>query len=93
MKTFKVLNPLGEEEGVEAFISPCIKDLKGRKVGLFWNGKHNGDVVLSGIGKRLKNKFEIDKLIRFDHGYEGIGSAAVKEIAESSDLVISSLGD
>jgi hypothetical protein len=93
MKTFKVLNPLGEEQGAEAFIAPHIEDLTGRKVGLFWNGKHNGDVVLSEIGKQIKSKFTIDSLIRFDHGYEGIGPAAIKKIAESSDLVISSLGD
>ena len=93
MKNFEVLNPLGEEESAETFVSPHIGDLNGTKIGLFWNGKHNGDVVLLGIKKQLESNFVVDRFIRFEHGYEGIGPAAIKKIVESSDLVISSLGD
>jgi hypothetical protein len=93
MKQFEILNPVGESEAARVFIAPRLKELDKKKIGLFWNGKNNGDIVLLKIGEYLRRKFDVKELIRFDHGFEGIGPAAIKEIAEKSDLVISSLGD
>lgn len=93
MKKVEVLNPVGESAVREAFIAPCFKDLNNKRIGLFWNGKHNGDAVLLRIGEYLKKKFKAKELIKFDYGMEGIGPAAIKEIAEKSDFVISALGD
>jgi len=90
---FEVLNPVGEEAVTEAFISPHVKDLNKKRIGLFWNGKHNGNIVLDRIGEILKKRFRVNRLIKFNHGYEGIGPAAIMEIVENSDVVISSLGD
>jgi hypothetical protein len=93
MKKFVVLNPVGETVATKVFTAPRIEDLNHKRIGLFWNGKHNGDIVLLRIGEFLKKKFMVRELVRFNHGYEGIGPAAIKEIVEKSDLVISSLGD
>ena len=57
MATLEVLNPVAEAE--EKFIPPAtrMKDLSGKRVGLYWNMKSGGDVALDRIETLLKERF------------------------------------
>ena len=33
------------------------KSLQGQRIGLFWNGKHGGDVALRRVGQALEKRF------------------------------------
>lgn len=55
----EVLNPTADEYGTDvAGLAARPPDLRGRTIGLLWNGKPNGDVALRAIGAALESQFE-----------------------------------
>ena len=79
---------------------PRIKTLDGKKVGLLWNGKPNGDFFLNRVAELLDKKYkgiEIIKLWEVDP--RGTAHADKKSdevldfIAKSADIVIAGQGD
>lgn len=89
---WEVLNPLAEYETAVFTLSPRLTDLNGKTVGLFWNGKPNGNVLLEAVGKLLEERFKNIKLIKF-WLHISVGSDNQKRIAEQCDAVISAQGD
>ena len=89
---WEVLDPNAEYEMLVAGPAPRLSDLKGKKIGLYWNGKPSGDLLLGSIGELLRGKFEGIQLLRFDPGFP-LTSEKKKRIAEESDAVIASTGD
>jgi hypothetical protein len=87
-----VWNPLTEYETAMLTQSPRLTDLNGKTVGLFWNGKPNGDVLLEAIGKLLEDRFKDVKLIKF-WLYISAGPENQKRMAEQCDAVIAAQGD
>jgi len=74
-----------------------IKTFDGKRVGLFWNTKPNGDVFLRRVGERLKERFKDVKIVEFLPGKRDATTAApgiaIKEAAEKCDVVVLSSGD
>jgi hypothetical protein len=89
---WEVWNPLAEYETAVLVQSPRLTDLNGKTVGLFWNGKPNGDIFLEAIGKLLEDRFKDIKLIRF-WLYISVGPENQKRMAEQCDAVIAAQGD
>jgi len=55
---YEVLSPWAEADPVPARgITPRLKDLKGRKIGLFANGKRAAVPMLAAVEKELKSRF------------------------------------
>jgi len=94
MALLKVMNPIGETNTEESFQGGAsMKDLTGKTVGLFWNGKHNGDVFLLKVVEILKERFKGMKIEKFDYGFEGVGDHAIREMADKSDFVLGAMAD
>ena len=94
MGTFRVLSPIGKGRKTEPLQPvPRVENLASKRLGLFWNGKHNGDILLRRITELLKNKFKDIKVTKFDYGYEGVGHEAIMRMANNSDLVLGAVGD
>ncbi|MBW1698983.1 MAG: hypothetical protein JRH18_00805 [Deltaproteobacteria bacterium] len=57
MAQLEVLNPVALAE--EKSIPPAarVKDLAGKRVGLYWNMKSGGDLALDRVEKLLKERF------------------------------------
>jgi hypothetical protein len=89
---WEVLNPLAEYERAVFALSPRLADLNGKTVGLFWNGKPNGNVLLEAIGKLLEERFKNIKLIKF-WLHISVGPENQKQMAEQCDAVIAAQGD
>lgn len=79
--------------------APRISSFEGKRVGLLWNGKSNGDFLLKRVGELLENRYGKVKITRF---WEVDPRAAhpdkktdaeLDNIARSSDIVISAAGD
>ena len=74
-----------------------IKTFDGKRVGLFWNTKPNGDLFLIRVGERLKERFKDIKIVGFLPGKgdstTAAPSTAIKEAAEKCDAVLLSTGD
>ena len=79
---------------------PRIKTLDGKKVGLWWNGKPNGDFLLNRVAELLEKKYKGINIIKFwEIDPSGTAQADKKSdevldrIAKSSDIVIAAQGD
>ena len=59
-----LLNPTAEVESDNFKISARLPDLKGKTIGLYWNGKPNGDVFLNEVAHHLSARFDGLKIVR-----------------------------
>jgi hypothetical protein len=89
---WEVLNPESEYETSEQTIAPRLPGLQGKKIGLFWNGKPNGDILLNAIEKALEERLKVTDFHRFNLCI-GVGPENIKRMAQQCDGVISALGD
>lgn len=54
----EVLNPRGIIEAKKYYVpSPRVKDLDGKRVGLYWNGKHGLDNFYTVFAELLKKRY------------------------------------
>ena len=54
----EVLNPRGVIEAKKAYApSPRVKDLAGKRVGLYWNSKHGMDNFYTAFAEMLKKRY------------------------------------
>jgi hypothetical protein len=81
-------------------ISPRVDTLDGRRVGLLWNGKPNGDVFLNRVSELLEKNYKSIEIIKFwEVDPEGTAFSnkysdeILDRIANSADIVIASQAD
>ena len=55
---FEIINPIGVTDTEIMAPIPRLKDLKNKRIGLFWNSKARGDVALKKVETMLKDKFD-----------------------------------
>ena len=81
-------------------IASRVSTLGGKRIGLLWNGKPNGDIFLNRVAEILEKKHKDIKIIKFYEVDPG-GTAFVNKysdetldrFANSADIVIASQGD
>ena len=81
-------------------IAPRVDTLEGKRIGLLWNGKPNGDVFLNRVAELLEKNYKDIEIIKFWEVDPG-GTALVTKysdelldrIADSIDIVIASSAD
>jgi hypothetical protein len=89
---WEVLNPVAITENALHMGAPRLPDLNRRKIGLFWNGKPDGNVLLDAISKLLRQQFNDIDLINFNLRIS-VGTENIKLMAESCDGIIAAIGD
>ncbi|MFH1652256.1 MAG: hypothetical protein ABID87_09195 [Chloroflexota bacterium] len=94
---WELLVPEAPVKALRTDVAPGIEKIAGKRVGLFWNLKPNGEVFLLRAGERLRERFPDISLQEFLPGKpdmtRGASPAALKEVAEKCDVVILSTGD
>lgn len=67
---FTCLNPQGAVDiaAPEGLTAPRVKDLAGKKVGIFWDGKKGGDNFCVALEEALKRKYPTARFIRLVWG-------------------------
>ena len=91
--TLKVSNPRGERESsVMRGISPRLSSLEGKKIGIYWNGKPDGDYFWDTIEGLLKKKFPTSTVVRYN-GPGDLGEAFASQIASEVDSFFYGVGD
>jgi hypothetical protein len=96
-----VYNPAGIEFVEKRMnFAPRPDNLDGKRIGLFWNSKANGNFFLNRVAELLEKKFTGIEIIKFwetdpvNTGHPDKKSdAALDYMAKSADLVIASQGD
>lgn len=99
-KTY-VYNPTGVimAEKISKF-SPRIESFEGKRIGLLWNSKPNGDHYLNRVAELLTRRFKNAEIIKFWESYpnetanpDKKSDAALDIISQNADVVISAGGD
>lgn len=58
MAELSIFNPVAEVKTVEKFNTAVkLRDMNGKRIGLFWNGKAGGDLVLARTSELLKQRY------------------------------------
>lgn len=75
--------------------APRPKHLKGLKVGLVENTKHNSDVLLLKIAERLKERFGMEMVLihRKKSSGDHVTDNVIMDLKEKADFVIAGIGD
>ena len=100
-QTTQVYNPTGAVMAEKiANFSPRIDSFDGKRIGLLWNSKPNGDSYLNRVAELLSQRFPSSKVIKFyeTHAAETANpdkksEAALDIIAQNADVVITAQGD
>ncbi len=95
--TLEVLNPRGKVPKIsEISPSPRLSDLTGKKIGILYNGKVGGEMLLPYLEEALKKRIPDIELRRWTVPHSqllDVKEPRLKEIAEYGDGVIALLGD
>ena len=89
---WQVLNPTAEYDTVRYTSASRVTAIDDQKIGLLWNGKTGGEMLLGALGELLQEKYQDIKLINYDLRIN-IGAENIKKIAAECDAVIGSVGD
>lgn len=93
MQNIKVLNPRGEREPSPAKgISPRLSTLEGKRIGIYWNGKPDGDYFWDTIEDLLKKKYPSVTVKRYN-GPGDLGEELAARIAREVDAFFYGVGD
>jgi hypothetical protein len=91
--TLNVLNPRGEREAsVVRGVSPRLATLDGKKIGIYWNGKPDGDYYWETVEQLLKKRFPASQVIRYN-GPGDLGEGFAAQIAKEVDTFLYGVGD
>ena len=96
-----VYSPVGVAmKGQPVTLAPRIDTFEGKRIGLLWNHKPNGDIFLGRVAELLKKKYPDAELIKFWE-VDAIGAKfrhkvdaeTLERLAKSVDLLIAAQGD
>ncbi|MEJ2245877.1 MAG: hypothetical protein P8Y80_07355 [Acidobacteriota bacterium] len=91
--TLEVMNPLGEIPPPPSFPpSPRVKELSGKRIGIYWLGKAGGDNFWDGVDELLKEKFPTANILRYQGPFD-LGDERAAKIAKEVDTVLYGVGD
>jgi hypothetical protein len=91
--TLKVLNPRGEiDTSMIKGVNPRVPNLAGKTIGLYWNGKPDGDLFWDVIEKKLKKKFPKVSVLRYN-GPGDLGDSMAPKIVKEVDALMYGVGD
>jgi len=94
-----VMNPVGDADIENLGGATRLDDFSGKRIGLWWNGKPNGDIFLDEVARQLETHYpgmtavrmwEIDPATTTAYG---VPRDKLERMARSADLVIGALAD
>jgi hypothetical protein len=92
-EALRVLHPRGKREALLARgVSPRLASLEGKKIGIYWNGKPDGDYFWDTIEGLLKKKFPTATVFRYN-GPGDLGEALATKMAKEVDTFLYGVGD
>ena len=91
----EILVPVGETKTEEMEMAERPLDLHGKVLGLLWNHKPNGDLLLRDVGKALQREFSLMEIFMKEKlsGASAAPTEMLEEIAAKCDLALLAIGD
>ena len=99
MNSYEVLSPWADADPKQLKgISPRLKDLKDKKIGLFVNRKRASQAIMNTIERKLKAKYPTAAFTYFSYGPRGEAAhtevqVEFKKWVAESDAIILGVGD
>jgi hypothetical protein len=89
-----VLDPTGRGTPRAFRQAPRLDDLNGKVLGILWNGKPNGDILLRRIQESLARSFKLSGVIRRKKAAVDVPAKEIlRELALEADFIINGNGD
>lgn len=94
MGTIELLDPRGRMPGKSLAVAPRVQSLKGARVGILDNGKHQGGLLLNLLEERLAQEYGTRTGARARKRImaEAASPAMLAELA-GCDVVLTAIGD
>jgi hypothetical protein len=91
----RIISPMGRGAKQANRLASRKVSLEGTSVGLLFNGKRNGDILLAEIGNLLMERYGAKKVVtrRKPHFALPVPPDLVEEMAGQCDVVIAAIGD
>ena len=92
----KLLDPTGaSERAVDTTLAPRLRSLRGLTAGLLDNAKPNASVLLSEVGRSLRDGYGVREFVMFQKGYFGtpVEESLIQQILHQCDFVVAGIGD
>ncbi len=95
MGTIEVLVPIVEVKVKEIRMAERPSDLNGKALGLLWNQKPNGNLLLKELEERLNGRYRLrgTRMREKALASSEAPSEVIEELSVNSDLVILAIGD
>lgn len=91
---YVVLNPTGKSQSQQATPALRLPDLRGKRIGVLWNEKPNGDVILSRLQEILETRYELSRATwRQKTSSQRISPQALEDLAREADFILNALAD
>ena len=84
MVELRVLNPVAEAKPEKVELAPRLTDLKGKTIGLYWNAKSGGDILLEQNAELLRQRYSG---IKFKNYLGAVGFVVRHATAEQADTM------
>jgi len=94
-----LMSPVADFQVEQFKIANRVPKLKGKTIGLFWNGKPNGNVFLNEVAAQLRARFNTLKTIKMwevkPETRTALGNSVenLRFMAQNTDLIIGASGD
>lgn len=91
-----ILDPTGDGDlATDTTLAPRVSALRGRTLGLLDNGKPNGSVLLSEVGRYLQEEHRLGDAHMYTKSYFGtpVEEVLVDNIRQECDIAVAAVGD
>lgn len=94
MATITVLDPTGRASSRNYTVAARLCDLNGSSLGILWNGKPNGDILLDRIQEALANSFDLPATRLWKKPAVDLPARElIRELTLGADFIINGIGD
>jgi hypothetical protein len=94
MGNITALDPTGRAGRRHFSAASRLCDLNGRALGILWNGKPNGDILLGRIQEALARRFDLSATRRWKKPAVDVSAGTLlTELAIGADFIINGHGD
>lgn len=91
--TLEVMNPRAEIPPPPfSPPSPRVKELAGKRIGIYWLGKAGGDNFWDGVDELLTERYPTAKILRYRGSFD-LGDEMAAKISKEVDTVLYGVGD
>ena len=92
MATLEIVNPVAKRTGGQYAAAPRLDTLSGKTVGIYWNIKKGGDVLLGRVSELLRKDFPDVRFKRYTHMFP-FPLDYIEDMISECDAVMGSAGD